>query len=246
MSPELTFSPVLWMAILKGLRVTVLLTVLSMSFGLALGTALALLRQYGGSTARAFSATYVFLFRGVPLLILLYFLYYGAPQFAPLRTGFLWNVIFSSAFNTCVLAFALNNAAYLAEAIRGGILTVKKGEIEAGHAVGLSGNKVIYRIVLPLAFRSCLYSIGNEAIFTIKSSAIASVITVRDVMGEAQSIGNYYSDNLSPLLATVVVYVVLVQLIEWGIRRLRHRFQPSSARRLRAQQAAAKLIARKL
>jgi His/Glu/Gln/Arg/opine family amino acid ABC transporter permease subunit len=246
MTPELTFSPVLWLAILKGVRVTLLLTVLSMSLGLGLGTILALLRQYGGAPARIFSSSYVFVFRGIPLLILLYFLYYGAPQFAPLRSGLLWNLVLSSAFNTCVVAFTLNNAAYLAEVVRGGILTVKKGEIEAGHALGLSGAKVVRRVVLPLAFRSCLYSIGNEAIFTIKASAIASVVTVRDVMGEAQSVGNYYSDNLSPLLATVLVYVLLVQLIEWGIRRLRRHFYASPEKRMRQQEAVSNLVEQKL
>lgn len=227
MSFELVYSPELWLAIARGVQVTLLLTVLSMGFGLLLGTALALLRQYGNGPARFFAATYVFLFRGVPLLILLYFLYYGTPQFTALRSGPLWDLVLSSAFNTCVLAFTLNNAAYLAEVIRGGILTVKKGEIEAGHAIGLSGPRIIGRIVLPLAFRSSLYSIGNEAIFTIKASAVASVVTVRDLMGEAQHVGSIYSDNLSPLLATVVVYVLIVQLVEWGIRRLQRYLYPA-------------------
>lgn len=222
----LVFSPELWLAIARGLQITLLLTVLSIIFGLVLGTGLALLRQYGTAPARLFAASYVFLFRGIPLLILLYFLYYAAPQFATLRSGPLWDWVLSSAFSTCVLAFTLNNAAYLAEVIRGGILTVKRGEIEAGHAIGLSGTQVIGRIVLPLAFRSSLNSIGNEVIFTIKASAIASVVTVRDVMGQAQYVGNIYSDNLSPLLATVVVYVLLVQLIEWGIRRLHRHLYP--------------------
>ncbi|RZF24211.1 amino acid ABC transporter permease [Paraburkholderia sp. UYCP14C] len=240
MDLTLLVSPDLWMGIARGVRVTLLLTILSMVLGLALGTVLALMRQYGNGPAKAISGCYVFLFRGVPLLILLYFLYYGAPQFSAIRSGPLWGLIFSSAFSTCVLAFTLNNAAYLAEVVRGGMLTIKKGEIEAGYAIGLSGSKVARRIVLPLAFRSCLYSIGNEAIFTIKASAVASVVTVRDLMGEAQRVGVIYSDNLTPLLATVLVYVILVQIVEWFIRRLRRYYYPHQYTKIAKRGASAK------
>ncbi|EHH13441.1 polar amino acid ABC transporter, inner membrane subunit, partial [Mesorhizobium amorphae CCNWGS0123] len=162
MSESLFFSTTLWFSILRGLQITILLTVLSMAFGLILGTALALVRVYGSALASSVAATYIFVFRGIPLLILLYFLYYGAPQISFLRTGLLWDVLFSSAFGTCILAFSLNNAAYLAEAVRGGILTVKKGQIEAGFAIGLTTRKVISRITLPIAMRNCLSQIGNE------------------------------------------------------------------------------------
>ncbi|TCN20382.1 ABC transporter permease subunit [Sinorhizobium americanum] len=211
---SLLLSETLWFAVFKGLQVTILLTVLSVAIGLICGTAIALMRVYGGTIASSLATTYVFVFRGVPLLILLYCLYYGVPQIAFLRKGPLWDFVLSSAFSTCVLAFSLNNAAYLAEVIRSGILTVRKGQVEAGLAIGLSGRKVISRITLPIAIRNCLSQIGNETIFTIKASAIASIVTVRDLLGEAQNIGTIYYDNVSPLLAAAVLYIVLVQIVE--------------------------------
>lgn len=221
MSMDLLLSADLWAAMFRGLKITLLITVFSVAVGLAFGIWLALLRVFGGAAARSFAAAYVFLFRGVPLLILLYFLYYGVPQVGFLRSGPLWTYVFSSPLTTCLLAFSLNNAAYLAEVVRGGMLAVKPGEIEAGHALGLSGPRVIQRIVLPLGLRNCLSGIANETIFTIKASAVASVITVRDLLGEAQRFGTTYADNVTPLIAAGLLYVLLVQIVEWGTRALR-------------------------
>ncbi|APO69811.1 amino acid ABC transporter permease protein (plasmid) [Rhizobium gallicum] len=221
MMTDLLLSYDLWSAILRGLVITVIITVVSVLLGLGGGIALALLRQFGGPVARGLASLYIFLFRGVPLLILLYFLYYGVPQVAFFRSGPLWTYIFSSPLATCLLAFSLNNAAYLAEVVRGGMLAIRLGEIEAGYAIGLSGRKVTQRIVLPLGLRNCLAGIANETIFTIKASAIASVITVRDLLGAAQRFGTAYSDNITPLIAAGLVYVILVQFVEWGTRLLR-------------------------
>lgn len=221
MTAEIFLSTDLWLAMLRGVRITIAITVLSIALGLVGGIALALMIHFGGPTARWFARIYVFFFRGVPLLILLYFLYFGIPQISILRSGLLWTYVFSSPFATCVLAFSLNNAAYLAEVVRGGIRAIQAGEIEAGHALGLSWRKVLQRIVLPLGLRNCLSGIANETIFTIKASAIASIITVRDLFGEAQRFGTAYSDNLTPLIAAGIVYVLLVQAVEIGTRRLR-------------------------
>lgn len=221
MMSDIFLSPDLWLGMLRGVRITIAITVLSAASGLIGGIALALMIQFGDSSARWFARAYVFFFRGVPLLILLYFLYFGVPQISLLRHGPLWTYIFSSPFATCVLAFSLNNAAYLAEVVRGGIRAIKPGEIEAGHALGLSARKVFQRIVLPLGLRNCVSGIANEVIFTIKASAVASIITVRDLFGESQRIGTVYSDNLTPLVAAGIFYVVLVQIVEWGAWLLR-------------------------
>ncbi len=229
MMTELLLSADLWAAMLRGLKVTLIITAVSVAAGLFFGIWLALLRVSGSAVGRTFAATYVFLFRGVPLLILLYFLYYGVPQVGFLRSGPLWTYVFSSPLATCLLAFSLNNAAYLAEVVRGGMLAVKPGEIEAGHALGLSGPRVVQRIVLPLGLRNCLSGIANETIFTIKASAIASVITVRDLLGEAQRFGTAYADNVTPLVAAGLLYILLVQIVEWGTRALRVRLHGGGA-----------------
>lgn len=230
MNVELLFSADLWNAMLRGLQITVIITVVTIALGLVGGIVLALARQFGGTILGTSSAAFVFLFRGTPLLILLYLLYYGVPQFAILRQGPLWTYVLSSPLMTCLLAFSLNNSAYLAEVVRGGMLTIKPGLIEAGNALGMSGPKVISRIVMPLALRNCTSGIANETIFTIKASAIASVVTVRDVLGEAQRFGTTYSDNVTPLVAAAVVYVILVQAVELLARFARQKTSLSRAR----------------
>jgi His/Glu/Gln/Arg/opine family amino acid ABC transporter permease subunit len=229
MNLALLLDPALWQAMLLGLRVTLLITVLSMILGLALALPIAVARAEGGPVLRTLAAGYVFVFRGVPLLMLLYLLYYGSGQIGLLRETVLWDFVFRSALATAILAFTLSNAAYLAEALRGGLATVTAGEREAGLAIGLTPRQVLTRISLPIAFRNSIRTIGNEAVFTVKASVIASVVAVRDVLGQAQKIGTNYSDNLTPLLAAAVFYLILVQLIEAAVRAADRRLNGRAA-----------------
>jgi His/Glu/Gln/Arg/opine family amino acid ABC transporter permease subunit len=229
MNLALLLDPALWQAMLLGLRVTLLITVLSMILGLALALPIAVASAEGGPVLRTLAAGYVFVFRGVPLLMLLYLLYYGSGQIGPLRETVLWDFVFRSALATAILAFTLSNAAYLAEALRGGLATVTQGEREAGFAIGLTPRQVLTRISLPLALRNSIRTIGNEAVFTVKASVIASVVAVRDVLGQAQKIGTNYSDNLTPLLAAAVFYLILVQLIEAAVRAADRRLNGGAA-----------------
>lgn len=236
MSLDLLLSPELWLAMLHGLEVTISLTAISMAVGLLLGIGVAACHVYGSTLLHRLAVLYIFVFRGVPMLVLLYFLYYGMAQVAFLRHSFLWDLFLKSAFWTTVVAFTINNGAYLAESIRGGMLAVARGQIEAGYAIGLTGLQVFRRIVLPIALRSRILTIGNEVIFTIKASAIASVVTVRDVLGEAQHIGIIYSDNFSPLIGAAVIFLVVVQAVELAVRQVdrhlnRERQRPTTRRR---------------
>ncbi len=218
MNLTLLTDPALWSAMLTGLQVTLIITVLSIGLGLALALPIAAARTEGGRVLRALATGYVFVFRGVPLLMLLYLLYYGAGQLGWLRASVLWDLLFKSALATVILAFTLSNAAYLAEALRGGISTISPGAREAGLAIGLTPAQIFTRITLPIGFRNAVLTMGNEVVFTIKASVIASIVTVRDVLGQAQRVGATYADNLTPLLAAAVVFIALVQAVEWGVR----------------------------
>ena len=223
-------SSAFWWAVLEGLGVTLALTGLSMVFGFLLGGLLAAMQVYGGKPARLVAKFYIFVFRGVPLLILLFLAYYGLPRIAWLRGSVFWDLVLVSPFRTAVFVLTINNAAYLGEMIRGGLRMVPGGLLEAAKAIGMTRTRTFFRVHAPLALRSILGNLGSETIFVVKASAITSVITVRDLLGGPTVLGKVFLDPLTPLLVVGVVYVLLVQIIDFGTRMLRaHLSLPGSS-----------------
>jgi His/Glu/Gln/Arg/opine family amino acid ABC transporter permease subunit len=223
-------SSAFWWAVLEGLGVTLGLTGLSMVFGFLLGGLLAAMQVYGGKPARLVARIYIFVFRGVPLLILLFLAYYGLPRIAWLRGSVFWDLVLVSPFRTAVFVLTINNAAYLGEMIRGGLRMVPGGLLEAATAIGMTRTRAFFRVHAPLALRSILGNLGSETIFVVKASAITSVITVRDLLGGPTVLGKVFLDPLTPLLVVGVVYVLLVQIIDFGTRMLRaHLSVPGSS-----------------
>ncbi|MER9474944.1 amino acid ABC transporter permease [Mesorhizobium sp. M0520] len=220
MFTSLLYLPEFWWAVLKGLGITVSLTMITMVLGLVVGTGVALLRLYGALPLRWFAAVYVFVFRGVPLLVLLFFFYYGAPRIPGIQQTFVWDLVFASAFSTAVLVLTLNNAGYLAEIVRGGILTIPRGMVEAGEAIGMTPVAIFWRITVPMGFRNIVSSLANETIAVIKASAVTSIITIRDLLGGPSVIGKIYLDQFTPLLVAAVFYFALVQIVEIGAQRV--------------------------
>ncbi len=218
--PDIFFQPQLWSAVFVGLLVTVVLTVTSMMLGLAVGTGVAVARVHGGPVASALASGYVFVLRGVPLLILLFLFYYGLPRVAWLRGTWFWDLVLVSPFRTAVFVLSLNNSAYLAEIVRGGLLSVKRGLIEAGRAVGMGAFLCFRRIEAPIALRAILGNLGNETISVMKASAITSVITVHDLMGGPWVVGNLFLDPFTPLLVVGAFYLVLVAIIDFSVGRM--------------------------
>jgi His/Glu/Gln/Arg/opine family amino acid ABC transporter permease subunit len=212
-----------WMAVLNGLGNTIALTALSMVMGFILGGALASMQVYGGTGARLFAKVYIFVFRGVPLLVLLFLVYYGLPRVSWLRGTLFWDLVLASPFRTAVFVLTINNAAYLGEMIRGGMRMVPAGLMEAAAAVGMTRTRAFFRVHAPLAFRSILGNLGSETIAVVKASAITSVITVRDLMGGPTVLGKVYLDPLTPLLVVGVIYIVLVYFIDLGTKMIRRR-----------------------
>ncbi|MDX0482379.1 ABC transporter permease subunit [Sinorhizobium medicae] len=210
-----------WWAVLNGLGVTVALTALSMLLGCTLGGLLASMQVYGGPVTRVVAKAYIFIFRGVPLLILLFIVYYGLPRLTWLRDSLFWDLVLSSPFRTAVFVLTINNAAYLGEMIRGGLRMVPAGLLEAAAAIGMTKKRAFFRVHAPLALRSILGTLGSETIAIVKASAITSVITVRDLMGGPTVLGKVYLDPLTPLLVVGVIYIVIVQIINVGTSLLR-------------------------
>ena len=209
--------------LLAGAWLTVQLVALAMVTGTALAFPLACMRtsRHGWLWAPAWG--YVFFFRGTPLLVQIFLVYYGLAQFAAVRDSLLWPVL-REPYWCAVIAFGLNTAAYTAEIIRGGMLAVPHGEREAARSLGLSRWQELRLIVLPRAVRQALPAYGNEVILMLKGSALASTITLLDLTGVARTLiaRTYLAVELFALAG--FIYLLLTLLIVRGVRLLERRW----------------------
>ncbi|WP_448203596.1 ABC transporter permease [Azospirillum sp. sgz302134] len=173
--------------ILGGVPVTLELVGLALLFGIVLAFAAALLRLSGNRVAERVMAGYVFVFRGTPLLVQIFLIYYGLGQFELVRSSVLWTFL-REPFWCAILALSLNTGAYTSEILRGAILSVPQGQVEAARACGMSRALVFRRIVLPVAIRQMLPAYGNEVILMVKASSLASTITLLEITGLSRKI----------------------------------------------------------
>ena len=181
---DLPFLAESFVALLSGIPLTLQLTVLSVVAGGILAFGLAFMRISSKWWLDAPAQFYIFVFRGTPLLVQIYIIYYGLSQFPVLRHSVLWPFL-REAYWCAVLALAFNTAAYSAEIIRGGLLSVPASQVEAARACGMSGFLLFRRIVMPLALRQMLPGYSNEIILMVKSTALASTITLLEITGMA-------------------------------------------------------------
>jgi len=211
--------------LLGGLPLTLQLVFLSLIIGffVAIGMALARLSPY--RVLSGFAYGYVFVFRGTPLLVQIFLIYYGLGQFEALRESFLWT-FFREPFWCAILALTLNTGAYTSEIIRGGIQSVPFGQIEAARACGMSGTLLFRRIVFPIAIRQALPAYGNEIILMVKASSLASTITLLEVTGIARGI---ISQTFSPVEVFIVagaIYLGINFLVTRALRHIEWRLSP--------------------
>jgi His/Glu/Gln/Arg/opine family amino acid ABC transporter permease subunit len=191
----------------KGLIVTLELLVFSTGVAMVLAVPLALARLSGNPLLRwpawAFSA----FFRGTPLLVQIFLIYYGLAQFSFIRQSILWPLL-REAFPCAQVALALNMAAYVGEVVRGGILAVPVGEKEAALSVGMGPALLYRRIILPRAFRLMLPALSNEVVIQMKSTSLACTITLLDVTGVGRRLAaaSYTTD---PLIVAGIIYMIL-------------------------------------
>jgi polar amino acid transport system permease protein len=214
--------------------ITIQLVVISAAIGNALALGVALARVSKSRWLWMPSYLYIYVIRGTPLLVQMYFLYYGlGAVFAhdPLiRQSFFWPLL-RDGFWYGVAALSLSTAGYTGEVLRGAIQAVPFGEIEAGRAFGMSRWLILWRVVLPRAVQICLPTLGGETILLMKSTALVSTITVEDMMYKANSIRVLTFRIYEPLLAAALVYIALTFLLTRGFRLLerhlnRDRLQP--------------------
>jgi len=206
----------------KGAGLTLQLLFLSGFLGLCLAVPVAIARLSKTWWINIVPRTYVFLFRGTPLLVQLFLVYYGLGQFEAVRESIFWLVL-KEAYWCAVITFTLHTGAYISEILRGAIQTVPVGEVEAARAVGMNHRQIYARILLPRAFRIALPAYGNEIILMLKASALASTITLLDITGMARTV---YAKNYLPMesfLTAGAFYLVLTYGLTLFIRYLEKR-----------------------
>lgn len=198
--------------LLDGFWVTIQLVAISVTLGAFLGALVCAGRMSRHRLFKALAWFYIALFRGTPLLAQLFLIYYGAGQFAGFwKSVGLWSIL-RDPFNCALIAFTLNTAAYQAEVFRGGIQAIPKGQWEGAAALGLSPRITFLRIILPQAALYALRPFGNEIILMIKGSAVASVVTVYDLLGETRLA---FSDTFrfDVYFYAAALYLVLVEVL---------------------------------
>lgn len=203
----------------RGLLINVLMTFLTLGIGLITSLLVTLARMSKNRVISAAAGLYVVFFRGVPLLILLYLVYYGLGQIEGVRDGPLW-LIFGSAFSCAVICLVLNHTAFMVEVVRGAIEAVPAGLIEASKALGISPRHTFFRIRLPLAMRYGLKAYQNEVVMFAKGTAVVSTITVMDLTAVANGIFEETYDPFTPILTAAALYWIFVNTVRIGFYRL--------------------------
>lgn len=202
-----------WPDLLQGAGMTLLLTAEGLAAGFVLGLLAALGRAYGGKWWRALAVGYIELFRGTPLLMQVFLLYYGLPGLGITLTRE-W-----AAF----LALGLNSGAYQAEYLRGSILAIGEGQMLAGRAIGLSKWGTVWHVILPQALRLAIPAWANEPVSLLKSTAVVFLIAVPELMAKAKAIAARTYDPMGAYLAAAVIYLVMVYLLDafmkWSERK---------------------------
>lgn len=199
-------------ALIRALPLTLLLTVVAVVLGLGLGTLVALGRLSRWRLIAWPCHAFCFTFRGTPLLVQLYLIYYGLGEVLPgtwVRHSVLWPYLRDGLWYA-ILVLTLNQGAYNAEVIRGAIRTVSRGQIEAAQAFGMSRGLILRRITLPQAFRTCLPVLTSDCIIMLKSTALASTITIMEVMGTARMLQRQSLMIFEPLIAAGILYFAVV------------------------------------
>lgn len=209
--------------LLDGLGTTLEITVLSVGVGLLLSVPLAILRVSRNPLLRWPVYGYIFYFRGTPLLVQIFLIYYGAGQFREaLQDVGLWSW-FREAYFCAVVTLTLNTAAYTAEILRGAIQAVPHGEVEAARACGMSGSLLYRRIILPKAFRLALPAYSNEVVFLFQATSLVSIITLMDLTGVARVIVARTFDVYELYITAGLMYLAITYGILWVFRKVEWR-----------------------
>jgi polar amino acid transport system permease protein len=204
---------------LEGAWVTLQLVGASVIAGLILALPLGIARSSRVLAVRALPYAYIFFFRGTPLLVQLFLVYYGMAQFEAVRDSWLWPFL-REPYWCAIITMTMHTAAYIAEIIRGAIQNVPAGEVEAARALGMSRRQALWHIILPRAARIGLPAYSNEVILMLKASALASTITLLELTGMARKIAARTYMHEEMFLTAGLIYLLIAFILMQGFKRL--------------------------
>lgn len=199
-----------YMDFLKGTGVTLNVTAIGLLIGMGLGLPLAVMRSYGGKWINKFSEIYIDLFRGTPLMVQLFLIYYGLPDFG----------ITMDRFVAAYLSLGLNSAAYQAEYFRGAIKSIGPGQMMAARAIGMTKIKAVYYIIIPQALRLVIPAWTNEAIGMIRASSVIFLIAIPDVMGIGKILSGRYFTPLAAYVDVAIIYLLIILFMGFILSKL--------------------------
>ena len=203
--------------------ITLKLLSASLFFGLFLGLFFAILRLNKNIFINKFAYGYSYVFRGTPLLVQIFIIYFGLGQIEYLRSTVLW-VVLKEPYWCAIIAFTLNTGAYTSEILRSAFQTIKPGIIEAGKSLGISNKIIFYKIQIPIAIRQSLPAYGNEIILMMKGTSLASTVTLMDLTGVAKYI---ISTTFKPIEVFIVaggIYLFMTFVIHDVIKYLEKKY----------------------
>tara|TARA_B100001769_G_scaffold193911_1_gene154486 strand:- start:121 stop:792 length:672 start_codon:yes stop_codon:yes gene_type:complete len=209
--------------LLNATVITLKLLSASLFFGLFIGLLFAILRMNKNPIINKFAYVYSYFFRGTPLLVQIFIIYFGLGQIEYLRSTILW-VVLKEPYWCAIIAFALNTGAYTSEILRSAFQTIKPGFIEAGKSLGISSKIIFYKIQIPIAIRQSLPAYGNEIILMLKGTSLASTVTLMDLTGVAKYI---ISTTFKPIEVFIVagsIYLFMTFLVHTTIKYLERKF----------------------
>jgi octopine/nopaline transport system permease protein len=209
--------------LLSAAVITLKLLSASLIIGLFIGLLFAILRLSKNSIINKFAYAYSYAFRGTPLLVQIFIIYYGLGQIEYFRSTFLW-VIFKEPYWCAIIAFALNTGAYTSEILRSAFQTIKPGIIEAGKSLGISNKIIFYKIQIPVAIRQSLPAYGNEIILMMKGTSLASTVTLMDITGVAKHIVSTTYKPLEIFITAGAIYLFMTFLIHNLIKYLEKKY----------------------
>lgn len=194
---------------IKGITVTIPLTIISFAFSMVIAVAVALIQFAKVPVLKEIARFYIWVVRGTPLLVQLYVVFFGLPSMG----------IMVEAFPAAVIVFSINEGAYNAETIRGALESVPAGQIEAGRCVGLNYLQIMWHVVLPQAFRSAFPALGNSLISMVKDTSLAANITVAEMFFQAQRIAGRTYETMAVYIEVALIYLLFSTVLEWLQRR---------------------------
>lgn len=222
---EFTFIFNTILTLLSGLPLLFKILLPALAFGFVFAVCLALARLSSNKIFSSIAYIYIYFFRSTPLLVQIFLIYYGLAQLQIIRESFLWH-FFKHPYYCMALSLTLNTAAYTAEIIRGGILSVPWSHYEAGRALGMSKFLLLRRIILPVAFRQALPAYGSEIILMVKATSLASTITLMEITGLAHKIMSESFRMIEVFIAAGCIYLLINYLVTRGVFRLEYLMSP--------------------